>query len=147
MSVWRSKGCFLFFCILSWCAVGLGFGLSFRGSFAAEEEVHGHSLTVCPTPPQNKHKLFAKRRACSATVSLPSFQFCHSGPMFSCRSSEKTIQSHVGWMVSSGVYFDCYLRRKRIVGLWFVSLICRLISSFSLSLLFSFPLTAINLLS
>ena len=39
----------------------------------AEEEDFRHSLAVCPTPLQKRQRLFGKRRAHSATVSLPSF--------------------------------------------------------------------------
>jgi hypothetical protein len=86
-------------------------------AFVAEEEVRGQSLMVCSTPPQNKHKLFAKRRACSMMVSLPSF------PILSFRSdvflsefwNDEPELLYVERMVSSGVYFDFYSKR-RIVG-------------------------------
>ena len=47
-------------------------------AFEAEEEDFGHSLAVCPTPPQKRQRLFAKWRARSATVSLPSFPILSS---------------------------------------------------------------------
>ena len=46
----------------------------------AEEEDFGHSLAVCPTPPQKRQRLFVKRRARFTTVSLLSF------PILSSRS-------------------------------------------------------------
>ena len=39
-------------------------------AFAAEEEDFGHSLAVCPTPPQKRQRLFANRQARSSVVSL-----------------------------------------------------------------------------
>ena len=39
----------------------------------AEEVFFGHSLTLCPVPPQNMQRLLANRRACSSEVSLSSF--------------------------------------------------------------------------
>ena len=41
-------------------------------AFAAEEVDFGHSLAVCPTPPQKRQRLFANRWAHSSAVSLPS---------------------------------------------------------------------------
>jgi len=41
-------------------------------AFAAEEEGFGHSLAMCPTPPQKRQRLLAKRRIRSAGVSFPS---------------------------------------------------------------------------
>ena len=48
-------------------------------AFAVEDDVCGHSLTVCPTPPQKKHKLFAKQHACSVVVNLPFFPILSFG--------------------------------------------------------------------
>jgi hypothetical protein len=42
-------------------------------AFAAEEEDLGHSLAVCPTPPQKRQRLLVKQQAHSALVNLPSF--------------------------------------------------------------------------
>ena len=39
----------------------------------AEEVFFGHSLALCPVPPQNMQRLLANRRARSSEVSLPSF--------------------------------------------------------------------------
>ena len=39
----------------------------------AEEVFFGHSLALCPVPPQNMQRLLANRRAHSSEVSLPSF--------------------------------------------------------------------------
>src|SRR5882762_8816347 len=41
-------------------------------AFAAEEEGFGHSLAMCPTPPQKRQRLLVKRRIRSAGVSFPS---------------------------------------------------------------------------
>ena len=41
-------------------------------AFIAEEEDLGHSLAVCPTPPQNRQRLLLNRHARSAGVSFPS---------------------------------------------------------------------------
>ena len=78
----RSKGCFLFFCILSWCAVRLDFRMSFHSSCLGfcTMFVGIPWQYVCPTLPQNRHKLFAKQRACLAAVNLPYF------PILSSRS-------------------------------------------------------------
>ena len=48
----------------------------------ADEDDFGQSLTVCPTPPQNMHKLFSKRHCHSCRVSFPSL------PSFSGREAE-----------------------------------------------------------
>ena len=39
----------------------------------AEEVFFGHSLALCPVPPQNMQRLLANQRARSSEVSLPSF--------------------------------------------------------------------------
>ena len=39
----------------------------------AEEVIFGHSLTLCPAPPQNMQRLLVNRQARSSEVSLPSF--------------------------------------------------------------------------
>src|SRR6202040_1460067 len=41
-------------------------------AFIAEEEDLGHSLAVCPTPPQNRQRLLLNRHVRSACVSFPS---------------------------------------------------------------------------
>jgi hypothetical protein len=41
-------------------------------AFVAEEEDFGHSLVVCPTPPQKRQRLLANWQAHSTVVSLPS---------------------------------------------------------------------------
>src|ERR1700691_551560 len=41
-------------------------------AFVAEEEDFGHSLAVCPTPPQKRKRLLANQQAHSTAVSLPS---------------------------------------------------------------------------
>src|ERR1700720_2090088 len=41
-------------------------------AFVAEEEDLGHSLVVCPTPPQNRQRLFLNRHVRLACVSFPS---------------------------------------------------------------------------
>ena len=43
-------------------------------AFEAEEVFFGHSLTLCPVPPQNMQRLLANRRARSSEVSLPSLE-------------------------------------------------------------------------
>src|ERR1700683_4737134 len=42
-------------------------------AFMAEEEDFGHSLAVCPNPPQKRQRLLVNLWARSAAVSLPSF--------------------------------------------------------------------------
>src|ERR1700677_4261657 len=42
-------------------------------AFVAEEEDFGHSLVVCPNPPQKRQRLLANLWDRSAAVSLPSF--------------------------------------------------------------------------
>src|ERR1700723_935298 len=41
-------------------------------AFVVEEEDLGHSLAVCPTPPQNRQRLLLNRHVRSACVSFPS---------------------------------------------------------------------------
>jgi hypothetical protein len=41
-------------------------------AFVAEEEGFGHSLAMCPMPPQKRQRLLVKRWICSAGVSFPS---------------------------------------------------------------------------
>jgi len=41
-------------------------------AFAVEEEGFGHSLAMCPMPPQKRQRLLAKRWIRSAGVSFPS---------------------------------------------------------------------------
>ena len=72
------------------------------------------------------------------------FLFCHSGLTFSCWCSGMTTWSQ---MVFSDVCSDCYLRKRRFVGFVVFSFLWRLTTSFSSSLLFWFPITAVNLLS
>ena len=41
-------------------------------AFVAEEEDLGHSLAVCPTPPQNRQRLLLNQHVRSACMSFPS---------------------------------------------------------------------------
>ena len=117
-------------------------------AFVAEEEVRGHSLTVCPTPPQNKHKLFVKRRAHSVMVSLPSF------PILSFRSDvflSEFWEDDPGSCGTNG-FFWClfWLLFKEEEDCWFCDLLTLSVGWFPRSRWvssFSFPIMAVDLLS
>ena len=55
-------------------------------TFAEAEEDFGQSLAVCPTPPQKRHRLLAKRRVRSGRVSFPSLP--NLSPKSDCFRSE-----------------------------------------------------------
>ena len=134
----------LLYLVLGWVFTALPL------AFAEEEEVCGHSLTVCPTPPQKRRKLFANWHARSAAVSLPSF------PILLFRNN---VFLSVFWdddLESCGTNscFWClfwllfrFEEEEDCLILWFFNFLWRLTTLFSLSLLFSFLITTVNLLS
>ena len=75
VSVQSPKGCSLFFESSAGVVLGLSdFVLAAQPfALAVDEEDFRHSLAVCPTPPQKRQRLLAKRRAHSTAMSLPSF--------------------------------------------------------------------------
>ena len=72
-------------------------------AFAAEEEGFGHSLAMCPTPPQKRQRLLAKRRIYSAGVSFLSL------PSLLPKSDVLLSDFHEDKLVSCGA--DCFLSR------------------------------------
>src|ERR1700723_729781 len=70
----ESKRLLKLFCVFSdGCTVRLSLRCTTRAlAFVADEEDLGHSLAVCPTPPQNRQVLLLNWHVHSACVSFPS---------------------------------------------------------------------------
>ena len=66
-------GAVLYFFKSSGAADDPSLALAARAFALGVEEFFGHSLALCPAPPQNVQRLLANQRACSSEVSLLSF--------------------------------------------------------------------------
>ena len=85
-------------------------------AFITEEEDLGHSLAVCPTPPQNRQRLLLHWCVCSACVS---FRLCRVYQRDRDSSSQSysmsfpDLKTDSFWRYSWSLFWNCW---KRIVG-------------------------------